>query len=502
MFRLMIADDEDAERMGIRFLLEKFGFEFEIREAADGANALEQLKEFQADILVTDVKMPFLSGIDLAKQVRRQFPNMEIIFFSGYDDFEYVKQALSLQAVDYILKPVNPTEFQKVIARVVDRLNQEGEAATQNRGFWKNYVTSRLLNQVSYDVLCQEYGMRQLRFLEDYTRMILLEFEEDVFGNEITDVRSFALMFESVISCPFDFQDLTPSQGVFFLMGIHREDEYVRELAWCIHLAVEKEYRKKCYLAVSKRIENVRDLGNLYQETEKFLEERFFYQDIYVYPQGKHVPKEAIAGISDGQLLQAVEKDVACRDGYSLRRNMEILLDVCRNNGFQSYIYTRFVCTSLMKILISGLPDGKERLADLVERVYFCGSFADLEGILWEVVDELEKNFLPSEDSPKRTVSLVEQYIQEHYKEPLSLDVLAERVFRTPHYLSSIFVQEKGIGINKYIKNVRMEKAKELLKETNMKISDICEQIGYGSVSYFCRSFRNEYGVTPEQYRR
>ena len=133
MFRLMIADDEDAERMGIRFLLEKFGFEFEIREAADGANALEKLKEFQADILVTDIKMPFLSGIDLVKQVRRQFPNMEIIFFSGYDDFEYVKQALSLQAVDYILKPVNPAEFQKVIARVVDRLNQEEEAATQKK---------------------------------------------------------------------------------------------------------------------------------------------------------------------------------------------------------------------------------------------------------------------------------------------------------------------------------------------------------------------------------
>lgn len=209
----MIADDEDAERMGIRFLLDKFGFEFDIREATNGQEALARLSESPADILMTDVKMPFLSGIELAARVREEFPDMQIIFFSGYDDFEYVKQALSLQAVDYILKPVNPAEFQKVIARVVDRLNQEEEAATQNRGFWKNYVTSRLLNQVSYDVLCQEYGMRQLRFLEDYTRMILLEFEEDVFGNEITDVRSFALMFESVISCPFDFQDLTPSQG-------------------------------------------------------------------------------------------------------------------------------------------------------------------------------------------------------------------------------------------------------------------------------------------------
>ena len=118
------------------------------------------------------------------------------------------------------------------------------------------------------------------------------------------------------------------------------------------------------------------------------------------------------------------------------------------------------------------------------------------------MVEELEQMFRMAEDSPKRTIALTEQYIQEHYREALSLDLLAEKAFRTPHYLSSIFIQEKGVGINKYIKNVRMEKARELLMGTNMKISEICEQVGYGSVSYFCRSFRNEYGVTPEQYRR
>ena len=501
MFRLMIADDEDAERMGIRFLLHKFGYTFEIREAPDGMEALKGLGEFPADILVTDVKMPFLNGIELAAKVREQFPDMQIIFFSGYDDFEYVKQALSLQAVDYILKPVDPAEFNRVIGRVVERLMREKEAITQNEAFLKSYVIARLLNQVSYDKLIQEYGREQLGFLREYTRLIVIEFEEEVFGSVISDIKGFSNLSGGVISGEFDFLDLTPSQGVFFLKGMDLKEEYLQELARCIHLAVEKEFGKICYLAVSGQIEGGEDMGNAYRQTERSLEERFFYQDSYVYPRRSQEPRESVK-ISDGQLLQAIEKDVACRDGYSLRRNVEILMEVCRNNGFQSYIYTRFVCTSLMKILISGLPDGKERLADLVERVYFCGSFADLEGILWEVVDELEKNFLPSEDSPKRTVSLVEQYIQEHYKEPLSLDVLAERVFRTPHYLSSIFVQEKGIGINKYIKNVRMEKAKELLKETNMKISDICEQIGYGSVSYFCRSFRNEYGVTPEQYRR
>lgn len=192
---------------------------------------------------------------------------------------------------------------------------------------------------------------------------------------------------------------------------------------------------------------------------------------------------------------------MACHDSYSLRRNVEILLNVCRNNGFQSYIYTRFVCANLIKILAKELSGSGERLADLVERIYACSNFSGLEAEIWQVTRELEERFQTAEDSPKRTIAMVEQYIKEHYHEPLSLDLLAEKAFRTPHYLSSIFIQEKGIGINKYIKNVRMEKARELLKGTNMKISDICEQVGYGSVSYFCRSFRNEYGVTPEQYR-
>ena len=98
-------------------------------------------------------------------------------------------------------------------------------------------------------------------------------------------------------------------------------------------------------------------------------------------------------------------------------------------------------------------------------------------------------------------ISIVEQYIRRHYMEGLSLDILADKVYLTPHYLSSIFSQEKGIGINRYIKNVRMEKARELLLGTNMKISDICRMVGYSNLSYFCKAFRNEYGITPEKYR-
>lgn len=83
----------------------------------------------------------------------------------------------------------------------------------------------------------------------------------------------------------------------------------------------------------------------------------------------------------------------------------------------------------------------------------------------------------------------------------LSLDILADKVYLTSHYLSSMFNREKGIGINRYIKNVRMEKARELLLDTNMKINDICKAVGYSNLSYFCKAFRNEHGMTPEKYR-
>lgn len=508
MFRLMIADGEDEERRGIRFLLDKFGFEFEIAEAADGAQALKALEEFPADILLTDVKMPFLNGLELAARVREQYPAVQIIFFSGYDDFEYVKQALSLQAVDYILKPVNPSEFQKIFRLVLERLTRGQEQAEsqslarQHRiALTRNYVLARLLNQVPYEKISLEYGEDQLAFLKEYTRLILVEFEEDVFGNAIPEPKLYAGKMGELLPCSFDFLDLTPSQGVFLLKQISCEDDYLKELARCMYLMSEKEFRQRCCLAVGRAVSCVQEISAVYREAEASLEERFFYQDIHVYPISRKTRQEAIAGGNDAQLLQMIEKDVSCHDSYSLKRDMGALLKLCRNNGFQSYIYTRFVCANLLKVLVQELPAGRERLAGLVEQIYSCSSFSGLEDVLWSVEKELEEKLCRTEDTSGRTIAMVEKYIREHYNEPLSLDMLAEKVYLTPHYLSSMFVQEKGTGINKYIKNVRMERARELLRNTNMKISDICVQVGYANLSYFCRCFRNEFGVTPEQYR-
>lgn len=499
MYRLMIADDEDQERMGIRFLLKKCGFAFEVMEAVDGRDALEKLEHFPADILLTDVKMPFLDGIGLATEVRKRWPELPLVFFSGYDDFEYVRHALSLQAVDYILKPVNPAEFKKTMERVMEYLQREEEEGPGSRQFQRSYLLLRLINGMPADSSAK--GMEEARFTRDYTRLLLMEFETDFFGKEVADIQRFAARLGELAQGEVDFLDVSPSQGVVFLRNGYHEEPLARGLAKCIHLEVEKEYGHRCYLALSPRIHSLEEIGPAYKAAETSLENRFFSRETYVYPADAGQAGRTVS-LDTGELLRMIEKDVACRDCYSLRRNMETLLGECRENGMKSYIYTRFVCASLLQVLLKAMPGQAGSVAGLVEEAMAAVSFGQLEELLWRVAGELEETLRKEQDSPKHTIALVEKYIQEHYDQALSLDILAEKVYLTPHYLSSIFIQEKGIGINKYLKNVRMEKAREMLRDTNMKISAISERVGYSSVSYFCRSFRNEYGVTPDQYRK
>ena len=100
-----------------------------------------------------------------------------------------------------------------------------------------------------------------------------------------------------------------------------------------------------------------------------------------------------------------------------------------------------------------------------------------------------------------RGVLLAKQYIHSHYRDVLSLNIIAEKVHLSPRYLSALFMEEEGLGLNRYIKKIRMNKARELLLDTNMKVSEICEKVGYTNLSYFCKSFQDEFGVTPDKFR-
>ncbi len=141
MYRILIVDDEKIERTGLRLLLGKMDQKFEITEAVNGKEALEWLSCNRADILVTDIRMPFVDGLELVEQAARLYPDMKAMIFSGYGEFEYARRAMRFGVEEYILKPVNPTEFQnaiKKIIRVLEESKQERAAGRQKAACLRN----------------------------------------------------------------------------------------------------------------------------------------------------------------------------------------------------------------------------------------------------------------------------------------------------------------------------------------------------------------------------
>jgi len=367
MYKILIVDDEKDERDVILFLIQKYNFKLEILQAGNGRDAVELLMGNSIDILLTDIQMPFLNGMELAAKARNIQPEIEILFFSGYDDFEYVKTALSLRAVNYILKPINGDEFYKSISGIIHSIQMRD---TQKA--------------------------RSAKYIEEH-----------FYGNPQRDNNDNA-----------DYGDVVSAE-------------------------------------------------------------------------------------QDSTIMKNISQAIQLKNIKDLKKNVNFLLDKYNNISNISHIYIRYLCTTLLQLLMNALPEVNDQdFNNIAEEIYKFRYFVDIRHYIESFMEKVVKQMEVENQSPKHAILLVEQYIQSHYKEDLSLNALANIVFLSPKYLSSMFSQVTGISLNKYIKNVRMEKAKDLLLTTNMKIADVSQEVGYSYVSYFCRIFQEEYGMSPETYRQ
>lgn len=364
MYNILIVDDEKSERDVILFLLNKYNINFNIFEAANGKDGLAILKKESIDILATDIKLPFYNGIELAAQARTLYSDIEILFFSGYDDFNYVKEAFSLHAVNYILKPVEPSEFYKSISDILNALQAKKINTMDMELYWNNTF---------FSVPPEEK---------------LHSYEKDLRGD-------------------------------------------------------------------------------------------------------------------DNTILRTLEDAIRQRNSSLCKRALSELLSKYQDDKQVSHIYIKYVCTNILHILMSALPNlPADEFQKVADEIYSFKKFSTIYKLIEYYAVQVTSIFEQEETSTNKAVFQVCQYIESHYSEDLSLQSLADLVYLNPKYLSRLFIQDKKININKYIKDVRFKKAIDLLLHSNMKITDISKRVGYGNPSYFGKLFQAEYNQTPENYRQ
>ena len=214
MYRILIVDDEKIERTGLRLLLGKMDQKFEITEAVNGKEALEWLSCNRADILVTDIRMPFVDGLELVEQAARLYPDMKAMVFSGYGEFEYARRAMRFGVEEYILKPVNPTEFQnaiKKIIRVLEESKQEKSRRQTEGSLFKEYILNAIFNGTDAGELEKRAaGIYPMDFLNSYRRLMLLEVSGDFFENKSSQL----LGGLKLAGLNADYLNVSPQQGI------------------------------------------------------------------------------------------------------------------------------------------------------------------------------------------------------------------------------------------------------------------------------------------------
>lgn len=500
MTNVLIVDDEKIEREGLKYLLSREEGEWNILEASNGKQALQFIRTEEIQLILTDIKMPHMDGLELARRAKEEDPTLQIVIFSGYSDFNFAQEAIRYGVTEYILKPVNPNDFHKVIQKVeheIDTRKKRENQELKEKNFLQQYFLQNYLYSGKNEVLEKAGELIDLERWNGWHCAILVESDVAFFD---TAEETLETDIQKELRRKFFYLNLNARQSLLLFQDVYCDYQLV---ANHLYSFLKRNYMVRFYLAVSRKFEGCECLPNILEQMEQQMEEKFYHPDKHVFANEDDALKMSVGEVQDSQIMQMISEDITRKDIEQLKRHFECLKEKYHDNTQYSAMYIKFVFSNVIQELFQENQfAGERRLEQEIERLYNCKNIREILEVTQENLTEYEAFLERSMSSSRNEVAAVKNYIYQHYGEDLNLEMLAEKVYLSSGYLSFIFKKETGMNLNRYIRVVRMEKAKELLCGTNMKVAKISEQVGFANVSYFCRSFREYYGSSPESYRK
>ena len=500
MMNILIADDEKIEREGIRYLLSLEKGERRIFEAANGKQAMQILRTENIDMILTDIKMPVMDGLELARRAKELFPEIRIVIFSGYNDFTFAQEAIRYGVTDYILKPVDPDNFHEIIEKAEKNIRErqaEENREIRRQNFLQQYFLQNYLYSGKKEILEKAGEFVDLDKWNGWHCAILIETDTAFFD---TAEENFPGELQKELRRVFFYLNLNERQSLLLF-----QDVYCDYLLVANHLYtfLKRNYMVRIYLSVSRKFEGCECLPEILGQLEQQMEEKFYHPEKHIFSCEEEELKMAAGEVQDSQLMQMISEDISRKDTEQLWKHFECLKEKYSSNTQFSAMYIKFVFSNVIQELFQENQFADEhRLEQEIDRLYSCGNIMDILKVTEDNIREYEKFLERSMSESRNEVAAVKNYIYQHYGEDLNLEMLAEKVYLSSGYLSFIFKKETGMNLNRFIKVFRMEKAGEFLHDTNMKVAQISEKVGFANVSYFCRSFREYYGCSPESYRK
>lgn len=527
MYKIMLADDEGIVIDSLKFIIEKeFGDACEVEYAKTGRRVIELAERFRPDIAVMDIQMPGISGIEAMKEIRRTNPGVVFIVMSAYDKFDYAKEAINLGVLEYLTKPMNRDRITQTLKKAMLQIDHERTKRSNDLLIKEKLetVVPIIESGLIYNILFQEHFQEDidnyknlLGIEQDYGYMIGIVCGEEQQGNHMTNAVGAGVRLQSHYQevrellkeyFPGIVGSITANKIPVFVPCGEGRMEY-NERIELIEKAREltRKMRKRLDIGFRIGIGSVKSLRNQLESYREAL-------NALINSTG------SVAHVEDLPLVCEYEDnypiDLENRLFDAVTGGDSDVASVCAERFFDwmEESYSQDVMDIRLKVLEFVL--WAEHIAyknggmtyHFTERTEYMPTVMQLEGL-----EELRRWFVEKmtgacrnvatkrEEKSSGIIEKAKDYIERHYKKDLSLDDVSREVNISPYYFSKIFKEETGENFVEYVTNIRIAKAKELLRGTGCSMKEICTMVGYSDPNYFSRSFKKKVGVTPTEYK-
>ncbi len=532
MYKLLIVDDEPTVRHGLRHYFDwaEFGIEA-VEEADDGDTALEAVARIRPDLVLTDVRMPAMDGIRLSRELRASCPDTKIVFVSGHDDADYLKSALQVNAVDYIFKPVNLQELRAVIERVAAELASRDRERLLARDMQVKLRESMPLLREKFLLSALQGGLITLSGAQERIRFLELELPVDAEYEAIVvsldnyaelrdekSERDLQLLVYAATNIAQELIDRYASgyaleSGAGEIAGLLRwsgEDdpgERLLTLAGDIRDNLERWLKIGATIGVGSRTTGLSKVCESYAQAREAASRKWYLGRNRIITMDSLEAEEGREERIGHARIEKLTALLRAGDGKGLADEVRELFARLTGNRAGGFAYARNVSLQvalladqlLLELGIEPPPAGASRVWESILKKDTVEDIREtLEGYAMSVCAAVR------ERRYKRTSNLVERVnavLASRYAENLSVADVGREVYLSPTYVSLLYKQETGRTINEALTLVRIEKAKELLRDPRHKFYDVCEAVGYADPSYFTKLFKKMTGLTPKAYR-
>lgn len=521
MEQVLLIDDEVYVRQLEKYLIhwEELGIQC-AGEFESPLELIEYVKEHPVDIIISDIMMPEMDGLELAEQVRKYYPKCQFVIVSGYRDFDFAKRAVKLGVKDYLVKPINEKEINEILLEIVNTMRQTQKVSNEDIPYRQKLARVIAGEKIFTDISVINEKYHTFFAMDGIFRVLHLGFCN---YNEEQDINQAASMVitnlsSSIKNFCYDLEAVQTSDIRYeILLQIKPDmDETVLRLLETSYKDLVRRYGNmqdlRFYVSLGKAVSNPAQIKESTDSAHFFLSGRLGYGNTRIYIADILPNAEKLISASHSisyQDARSFDRYLDSANEEGIRKTTRKLFDEIQNSQ-TNYIFYYYLCFDLLERLTNVLKQHdvprnetdklKEKLSRIMDN---CDTVKMLRYEMERIcVDSVNKYLTSNRDSKQVYVQFAKNYIEEHYAEEVTLQIIADLAHINSAYLSNIFKKATGVNYQTYLTEVRIEKAKRLLCDLDMNLTQIANAVGYNSTRYFSKMFEQETGMKPSEYRR